>query len=139
MQNEHWGYIIKDSFGGYEGHLRLVKNMDETRIKWGYYSFKNVFRWHGNKILALAEIERLKELNKIAQIPNLTWELVYADVFSIPRVDDIYSRFEEVEHDIPFGKIGETRKTVKEIWNKYKVLFKEIEREWRAKKVGVAI
>lgn len=136
MQKEHWGYVIKDSlFGGYDGHLRLVRNTD-GKTEWGYYSFKNVFHWHGNKILALAEIERLKELNKLAQIPNLTWELVYADAFSISRVDDdIYSRFEEVEHDIPFGKVGSSRKAAKEIWNKYKILFKEIEREWRKQAV----
>lgn len=140
MQKEEWGYVIKDSFGGYDGHLRLVRNMDGGRTKWGYVAFKNVFKWHGNKVLALAEIARLEELNKIAQIPNLTWELVYADVFSIPRVDDIYSRFDEIEHDIPFGKIGEIRKTAKEIWNKYKILFKEIEKEYRKQAVtGVGI
>ncbi|MDD4780336.1 MAG: hypothetical protein PHT02_07010 [Tissierellia bacterium] len=135
MQKEHWGYVIKDSFGGYNGHLRLVRNEEKTRITWGYVAFKNVFQGYGNKVLALAEIEKLKELNQIAQIPNLTWELVYTDVFSIPQIgDNLYSRLEEVEYDIPFGRISETRKAAKEIWKKYKTIFADIEKEWRAKK-----
>jgi len=78
-------YVIKDSLGGYGGNLRLqVKNMDGSGVEWCYVANKIADRWHGNKNLALAEIKQLEELNEIAQIPNLSWELVYANHKDFP-------------------------------------------------------
>lgn len=135
MQNEFWSYVIKDSLGGYAGSLRLaVKNLDGTGLEWNYRAFKNVDRGYLDKELALVEIKKLEELNKVAQIPNLSWELAYIDIFSIPKIknEGMYPRF-YIEKDIPSGCKGKHKKAVREIHKKYKDLFKEIEKEYQKK------
>lgn len=133
---EKFGYVIKDSFGGFGGKLGLsVKKMDGTGIEWLYVSSKNADRWHGDKNRAEARIKMLEEINVIAQIPGLTWELIYADPKELfdPKKDfDIFI----LKHDILKGFIGKHRKAVNDISKKYKTIFKEISAAWRKKTDG---
>ena len=129
---ERMGYFIKDSFNCFGGTLGLsIKNMDGTGLEWSYIASRNADRWHGNKDLALAEIQRLEELNVIAGIEGLTWELIYANRKEFPNVDD---KLMIINKDIPFRCIGRHKKAEREIRKKYKTIFAEIERDFREKR-----
>jgi len=130
-------YIIKDSLNCFGGSLGLsVKNMDGSGIEWTYVANRNVCSWHNNKNLALAEIQRLEELNEIAHIPYLSWELVCADRADFPYIEreDKLPSLMILNKDIPKGYIGKHKKAEREIRRKYKTIFAEIERDYRGKR-----
>jgi len=126
------GYFIKDSFNCFGVSLGLsVKNMDGSGLEWTYVASKNADKWHGNKNLALAEIQRLEELNAIAGIEGLAWELVYASRKEFPNIDD---KSLILNNDIPVGCIGKHKKAEREVRKKYKTIFSDIERDFRGKR-----
>jgi len=136
---DKFGYFIRDSFGCFGGTVGLsIKNLDGTGIEWDYIASRNADRWHGDKNLALAEIQMLEELNAFAQIPGLSWELVYANRkdFPVYPKDNGLPSLLFLHKDIPVGFITKHRKAVREIWKRYKTIFSEIEIIFREKKLA---
>ena len=128
VNQERKSYFIKDNFGCFSGSLGLsVKNMDGTGLEWLYVASKNADSCHANKDLAIAEIERLKELNEIAGIEGLTWELVYTNRKEFPYIEreDKLPNLLILNNDVPVGCIGKHKKAEKDIRKKYKPIFAE--------------
>jgi|GEM_PF-3227166 len=108
----NWGYYIKDTlFGGYDGSLSIIQWLGE-KPQWSYMSSKGAERWYGYGHQAGAEkqIEKLRELNTIANIEGLDWEIVFANTNDIffnvlkegkVKMGDYY----HFHQDIPKGKI----------------------------------
>ncbi|SHK41775.1 hypothetical protein [Desulforamulus aeronauticus] len=130
---EHFGYFIVDSFGCIGGSLRTtVKNLDGSETEWCYTANRNATQWHNSKELALAEIEQLKELNEVAQIPGLSWELVYANRndFPVYPTENQLPNLFILSHDIPKGCISKHKKIERAIRKKYKPIFVKIAKEF---------
>ena len=130
---EHFGWFIVDSFGYIGGSLRTtIKNMDSSGTEWMYVASKNAAQWHNSKELALAEIQRLEELNAIAQIHRLSWQLIYARQSDFPvyltenRLPNLFI----LSHDIPKGCVNKHKKSERAIRKKYKLIFVKIAKEF---------
>jgi hypothetical protein len=132
---KEFGWFIKDNLGCFGGSLGLSVKEDGTGLEWGYTANRNANRWHSNKQLAIAEVERLEELNKVAGFEGLTWELVYANYEDFPIIEGKNFPLINLMHkykNIPQDYIRKHEKAVLDINKRYKTIFKEIEREWRA-------
>jgi hypothetical protein len=118
MVKEQWGYFIKDSHGCFGGSLGLSAKEDGRSLEWYYTADKNASEYYTDKNLALAEIEKLKELNELAKF-DLTWELVYANYYDFPHFKRengfLLPCLIHLSKDIPKGCITKHKKAVKEI------------------------
>ncbi len=128
------GYVIRDNNGNFPWRLGLSRKEESNQTCWDYVtSLKHANTGHGNLKLAEATVQRLQELNSVAQIPGLSWEIVEDNDFVKPIEQNEIKCF---EHDIPEGHVTNHRKAVKEICKKYKTIFREIEMKWREKTNG---
>lgn len=132
---EKFGYFIKDSFNCFGGRLCLsVKNLDGSGLEWNYFATRNADHWYLDKNRAIIEIQKMQELNAIACIEGLSWELVYADQRDFPRIKNNACLI--ISQDIPSGFKGKHKKAAREIEKKYRAIFKGIAAAWRE---GLAI
>lgn len=121
----HYGYYVVDTlFGGYGGSLFLCSWPGE-KTQWNYISSKCADRCHGRKYGAEAQIAKLRELNAIAGIEGLNWEIVYANqndvYFNVLKEGKIkMGDYHHFDQDIPKGKIMLHRKLYKDVIASYK-------------------
>ena len=132
--NKNTGYVIRDNNGFFPVRLGLSVKEDGKEVCWDYTAIRNADRWHCDKNQAEAQIQKLHELNEIAGIKELTWELVYANPEDFPRVQN--AGVFMIEQDIPRGWITKHRKGFAEISRTYKAIFNEIEMQRREKTNG---
>lgn len=130
----NYGYYIVDNYNCYAGHIYLSPD------NWNYMALKSPDRWHGNKALAEITVHKLRELRDLAGLKDLDWEVVYANYHDMHRLETQRTEtFIEINIEIPKGMKGKHRKVLKDICNKFKPIINDINQNWTAKKVGVAI
>lgn len=124
------GYFIRDNNNCFPWGFGLsVKNMDGTGTCWDYIADRNINYGYSSKLQAETQLKKFEELQEIAQIPNLSWEIIYTNYREYPRIKD--AKVLIMHQDIPKGCATKHRKSVAGIIQKYNAIFKGIEIEWR--------
>jgi hypothetical protein len=118
----NWGYYIIDSFGGFAGSLSITSWARE-QTKWIYTSSKDAGRWHGHESTAEAQVSKLRELNAIAKIEGLNWEIKFENQNDMEFKQGEYNH---VYQDIPKGKITLYKRLERETVKKHKSFSKEV-------------
>jgi hypothetical protein len=139
----NYGYYIVDNYGCFAGQLFLSpKDFDTKELDWTYMASRNADRWHGDKNRAETEVKKLYELNKIAGIEGLSWEVKYLNRNDIPDVLAKYDKWIDkhnnshlfINKDIPKGKKTEHRKLSSDVHKKFKEILNQIGEAFRAGK-----
>jgi len=107
----NWGYYIVDSFGGFDGSLSIIQWPGE-KPQWSYVSSKYANRWHSSKSTAEVQITKLRELNAIAGIEGLDWEIKFENRNDLEFKQGEYNH---VYQDIPKWKVTLYKKMEREI------------------------
>jgi hypothetical protein len=112
------GFFICDNLGGFDGELFLSKSMQDGSTIWDYWSSRCANSFHTNIETAKKQIAKLQELNSVAGIKDLTWEIKFANLKEMPH-GNLNTLL--IEKTIPWGMVGKHRKLVKEINEKYEL------------------
>jgi hypothetical protein len=125
---KYYGWFIKDSFGGFDGDLFLTRRDLEkgSPTVWNYHASRKADRWYLNKAKAEARIKELEEYQNVAQIPGLSWELIYGCYEELSPSNGHELKSIWIEKEISRGFMGKTRQAVVAIYKKYKAIYKEV-------------
>ena len=118
----NWGYFIVDSLGGFAGSLSLA-SWPREQTKWIYTSSKGADRWHGYESTAEAQVSKLRDLNAIAGIEGLDWEIKFENLNDMEFKQGEYNH---VYQDIPKGKVALHKRLESESAKKHKSFSKEV-------------
>jgi len=132
-------YCVKDNNGRYNGHINICSNSmtkHNADWKWDYYSQTYPMSVNLGREDVERKIEKLRELNLLAEYENLDWEVIE---FTKQEWKDLITenckKHDELRRDqmlnshynssiemkeIKKGCIGVHRKAVRDIYRKYK-------------------
>ena len=114
-----------DNNGRYNGGIVICTDPETKQTRFEYYSNVKATKCNAFKPNVEIELQRLQELNELAGF-DLTFEVMEINrTEMIPCNTAPSTNFSIKYMDIPKGKITASRKAVKDIYKKYKSMFKE--------------
>lgn len=131
--NEEKFYLTIDQDGYFDGQIYLSKG-DGTETEITYLAEKYSHHANGDIRRAVASIQKLNELASELGIEGYTWHLkeVTKQEWTELANHEEKQEYSRPTWTIPKGKIGTTKKLVKDIYKKYDVINSELEIEWQA-------
>ena len=132
-------YCVKDNNGSYNGSINICSNSMIKRNadwKWDYYSQTYPMSVNLGREDVERKIEKLRELNLLAEYENLDWEVIeFTKQEWTDLITENCKKHDELRRDrmlnwhynssivikeIKKGCIGAYRKAVRDIYRKYK-------------------